>query len=186
MSITVTGNTYPVRDELKKLGARWDGTNKQWILPDTALEAVNKLRVPIGGREQLWEPCSRCGSEPVDGSGLCDRCRGTESLTVRPLLTPDDEAQALLKNLPDLVLSLYKSASRHSECEPIEANVLGSGSPFGGGYHVEALTDGQKLYVRYVHHYDGDRDRWYTAQTENFTEPYRLAVNLLITQGGHS
>lgn len=53
MSIVVTGNTYPVKNELTMLGGRWDGANKQWILPDAALEAVKKLRVPVGGREQL-------------------------------------------------------------------------------------------------------------------------------------
>jgi len=29
----VTGNTYPVKDELKALGARWDAANKGWRVP---------------------------------------------------------------------------------------------------------------------------------------------------------
>ena len=31
--IAITGNTYPVKDELKRLGARWDAAAKVWMVP---------------------------------------------------------------------------------------------------------------------------------------------------------
>lgn len=32
-TVLVTGNTYPVKDAIKALGARWDATAKGWRVP---------------------------------------------------------------------------------------------------------------------------------------------------------
>jgi len=38
--IEITGNTYPVKDDLKKLGARWNGMKRCWMVsPDLAEQA---------------------------------------------------------------------------------------------------------------------------------------------------
>lgn len=38
--IAITGNTYPVKDQLKALGARWNGEVKAWMVaPEKAAEA---------------------------------------------------------------------------------------------------------------------------------------------------
>lgn len=37
-TVLVTGNTYPVKDALKAMGARWDAANKGWRVP--ALKAA--------------------------------------------------------------------------------------------------------------------------------------------------
>jgi len=31
--VAVSGNTYPVRDELRALGGEWDASNKTWMVP---------------------------------------------------------------------------------------------------------------------------------------------------------
>lgn len=79
----ITGNTYPVREQLKSLGGRWSPQSQGWSVPDENAEAAQKLvagapaknRVRLGA--QLWEQCERCGAEPSysqPGGHLCARC----------------------------------------------------------------------------------------------------------------
>lgn len=179
--IAVTGETYSVRDQLKTLGGQWDSQNKQWLLPDEAKQDIEQIRVPVGGSEQLWEPCSRCGDEPVDGSGLCGRCRGTKSLTVRAVLSDDDQARAWLQDMNRVAMGFYEYASRGAEVSiPIDTHVIGKGSPFSGGYHVELVTDGISLYALHVHHYEGDRDRAYLVDPSKLQSVYRRVVELAV------
>lgn len=40
-TVAITGNTYPVRDQLRALGATWDAAEKAWMVhPDQAERAV--------------------------------------------------------------------------------------------------------------------------------------------------
>lgn len=39
-TVTITGNTYPVKDELKKLGGRWNAEAKGWDVPAAKAEAA--------------------------------------------------------------------------------------------------------------------------------------------------
>lgn len=43
MSTYITGNTYPVKDELKAMGGKWDSTRKAWRVPDDKAEAARAL-----------------------------------------------------------------------------------------------------------------------------------------------
>ena len=55
--IEVRGNTYPVREQLKALGARWDATARVWRVPaEKAAEA--QALVPREAVKQCWE-CGR-------------------------------------------------------------------------------------------------------------------------------
>ena len=36
-------NTYPVKEELKTLGAKWDALNKQWLVPDSAFQQAHVI-----------------------------------------------------------------------------------------------------------------------------------------------
>ena len=50
--IAITGNTYPVKDQIKALGGRWNADQKAWMVPeDKAGEAKAKrlIRVVIEG-----------------------------------------------------------------------------------------------------------------------------------------
>lgn len=73
--VLVTGNTYPVRAELKALGGVWDAAARGWKVRKEQEEAARAL---VGRRAdppgaQLWQPCRRrgCGNEP---SYLCCEC----------------------------------------------------------------------------------------------------------------
>jgi hypothetical protein len=39
----ITGNTYPVRVELRGLGGQWDKANKAWMVPDEKAEEARAL-----------------------------------------------------------------------------------------------------------------------------------------------
>ncbi len=40
---TVTGNTYPVKDQLKALGGRWNAAAKGWDMPAEKVGEARKL-----------------------------------------------------------------------------------------------------------------------------------------------
>ena len=41
--VPVIGNTFPVKEDLKKLGARWDPDKKAWMVPEDKVEEAKKL-----------------------------------------------------------------------------------------------------------------------------------------------
>lgn len=41
--VAITGNTYPVRKELNKLGARWDGARRAWMIAPELLEQAQAI-----------------------------------------------------------------------------------------------------------------------------------------------
>lgn len=43
MATKITGNTYPVREQLKALGGRWSQSGQCWIVPDDKAEDARKL-----------------------------------------------------------------------------------------------------------------------------------------------
>lgn len=51
--VPVRGDTYPIRDQLRELGGRWDGASKTWLVPASRLDAAKALlpkRAPRGPR----------------------------------------------------------------------------------------------------------------------------------------
>ena len=44
--ITITGNTYPVKDAIKALGGKWNKTAKGWDVPD---EVADEARALVSG-----------------------------------------------------------------------------------------------------------------------------------------
>ena len=53
-TIAITGNTYPVKDQLKALGARWDPDQKAWMV---ATEKADRAREIVSGapaRKPIW------------------------------------------------------------------------------------------------------------------------------------
>ena len=39
----ITGNTYPVKDSLKALGARWNSDQKAWMIDDEKADQARKI-----------------------------------------------------------------------------------------------------------------------------------------------
>jgi hypothetical protein len=59
-TILVQGNTYPCRDQLKAMGARWDATAKGWRVPaERAAEAKEIVEAAEQAEER--KPCWECG-----------------------------------------------------------------------------------------------------------------------------
>jgi hypothetical protein len=42
-TVLITGNTYPVKDALKSLGAKWDADAKGWRVPAAKADEARKL-----------------------------------------------------------------------------------------------------------------------------------------------
>jgi hypothetical protein len=83
----ITGNTYPVKDQIKALGGvKWDRIRKGWLVPDDRAEAARRLVDAAGkcstGRPSYprcsrgtWTGCS-CGSvEEFSKDSDCRQCR---------------------------------------------------------------------------------------------------------------
>jgi hypothetical protein len=46
--VAVRGNTFPVKDKIKALGGRWDGTQRAWMVPvATAPQALALVGKPV-------------------------------------------------------------------------------------------------------------------------------------------
>lgn len=80
--VAVTGNTYPVKDQLKALGARWNPDAKAWMVAADKAEAARKI---VAGTAQTtssaYRPhrCKECGQtasryNPIYRSGVCRGC----------------------------------------------------------------------------------------------------------------
>lgn len=82
--VRVSGNTYPAREKLRKLGGKWDAAQKAWLVPSSQIEAANKAVDQVVSRRAKQRPgggrCRTC-SQPVADvphhramDGLCGSC----------------------------------------------------------------------------------------------------------------
>lgn len=77
----ITGNTYPVKDQLRALGGRWDSARKAWIVPDDKAEAAAALVSPgLAGGKRTAVPvrrgprtCKTCGCR-INYGVYCGKC----------------------------------------------------------------------------------------------------------------
>ncbi len=77
------GDTYPIKEEIKRAGGTWSSSDGCWWVPEEKYDELHamlpckkvekKVKVLEG---QLWEPCRRCNQEPVYLSlnCLCENC----------------------------------------------------------------------------------------------------------------
>ena len=86
--VLVTGNTFPVKDQIKALGARWDAVAKGWRVPASRAAEAQALVTGAGpksprpassggsggggGYRRAWRPCGYPGCNPR----YCDECDG--------------------------------------------------------------------------------------------------------------
>jgi hypothetical protein len=42
-TVLITGNTYPVKEQIKALGGRWDSRAKGWLVPSDNADAARAL-----------------------------------------------------------------------------------------------------------------------------------------------
>jgi hypothetical protein len=74
----ITGNTYPVRDQLRALGGRWNAAAKCWEVPDDKAAEANRLVFPLSsgkfptGRRSP-RVCRTCGCK-INYGVYCGKC----------------------------------------------------------------------------------------------------------------
>lgn len=77
--VAVTGNTYPVKDQLKALGARWNPDTKSWMVSADKADAARKIvaGAPTETKKNTGRPhyarCHDCGA-PSRGYYRCYDC----------------------------------------------------------------------------------------------------------------
>lgn len=95
-SVTISGNTFPVKDQLRAMGGKWDPVFKTWSVPHDRAEEARRLVASAasprsGGGSHLgryysdlaaqdgrrsgrrgWKPCGYPGCSPR----YCDECDG--------------------------------------------------------------------------------------------------------------
>lgn len=83
-SVPVSGNTYPVRDQLRALGASWDAGAKTWTIDEARLALAHAV-VAKGSSEPpkpfRFTQCKQCGKRPdyrgwprIYRNGVCSDC----------------------------------------------------------------------------------------------------------------
>ena len=77
--VAITGNTYPVKDQIRALGGRWNPETKSWMVPETQATAARALvsAAPVQARKTGAKPhfskCHECGA-PSRGYYRCYEC----------------------------------------------------------------------------------------------------------------
>ena len=73
---TITGNTYPVKEQIKQLGGRWNRAAQGWDVPDDQADAARALVAGAG-------PARRRSSRARYGSTYTRFSSGAEVYTNR-------------------------------------------------------------------------------------------------------
>ena len=74
--VAITGNTYPVKDQLKALGAKWDADRKCWTITDSKIEQARKI-VAGAPQQQAATPgkCLKCHGPVKEPYKVCYACK---------------------------------------------------------------------------------------------------------------
>lgn len=89
--VAISGNTYPVKDQIKALGGRWDADRKVWMVPDDQAQAARNLvagaksdhshtyhprKCRVCGIAESWDltPRGRFPRVKIYRSGECQDC----------------------------------------------------------------------------------------------------------------
>ena len=74
--VAISGNTYPVKEQLKALGARWNGDAKAWMVAPDKAEQARQI-VSGAGPKKAHSGASRYGSYATIGPRQNERMRRT-------------------------------------------------------------------------------------------------------------
>lgn len=76
MQVAITGNTYPVKDALKALGAKWDADQKCWTITDKKADEARKIVANAPAAAPRVEgTCSDCKKACKAPYTLCWECK---------------------------------------------------------------------------------------------------------------
>lgn len=59
--VTITGNTYPVKDKLKALGAKWNPEAKGWDISDDLADKAREIVANAAKKSYSPKICKVCG-----------------------------------------------------------------------------------------------------------------------------
>jgi hypothetical protein len=65
--VAVTGNTYPVKEQLKALGARWNADAKAWMVTPDKADQARAIVAGAGPKKAYTGGASRYGSYATIG-----------------------------------------------------------------------------------------------------------------------
>lgn len=71
----ITGNTFPVKDQLRAMGGKWNPRLKGWDVPESMVEKAQAL---VASKSQLrsgYQPrtCQTC-SKKINYGTYCGKC----------------------------------------------------------------------------------------------------------------
>jgi hypothetical protein len=74
--VAIAGNTFPVKDQLRALGGRWNADRKAWMIP---VEKVDEAKALIASAPQSPPPrksglCKDCGARTKGNYTRCYEC----------------------------------------------------------------------------------------------------------------
>jgi hypothetical protein len=74
--VAITGNTYPVKDALKAMGARWNADAKAWMVSADKADAAQKIVTNAPAAAPLTPgKCRKCGGACKAPYTLCWNCK---------------------------------------------------------------------------------------------------------------
>jgi hypothetical protein len=79
-TVAIHGNTFPVKDQIKALGGRWNPDLKSWMVPTDQAETARAL--VSGAPKQPYSGARRSSSTP----GRCTHCGDTCNARYRTCL----------------------------------------------------------------------------------------------------
>lgn len=73
MAVAISGNTYPVKDQLRAMGGKWDADRKAWMVPESSAERAQAL---VAGATKSAPRAAGSSRSGYGGSGYGSRCKG--------------------------------------------------------------------------------------------------------------
>jgi hypothetical protein len=61
--LKITGNTYPVKDALKAIGARWDADERSWTIASSKIDQARKIVADAPKSQATPGKCLACGKQ---------------------------------------------------------------------------------------------------------------------------
>lgn len=74
--VAITGNTYPVKDALKAIGARWDADRKCWTITDKKADEARKIVANAPAQAPVTPgTCCKCKKPCKAPYTMCFACK---------------------------------------------------------------------------------------------------------------
>ena len=79
MPQAITGNTYPVKDALRAMGAKWDADAKAWMIADAKADEARRLVAGAPAQQATPGKCLKCKGPVKPPYTVCYGCKNSTS-----------------------------------------------------------------------------------------------------------